>query len=250
MRARIVITGANSAIGRVLVQRALARPGFHITAAVRSARAAAEVGELPAERGRIRQVDYALPESLAEAFSGADAVIHLPGILIEAPGRGYREANVVPARAAVESARRAGVGKFVLVSAWGADADSPNGFFQSKGEAEKALLESGLNYTVLRCPVVLGCASLADAALARWARGGWCALLGGGANLDRPLDARDLAEGALNACQPERARNRVLEFVGPECLSVRELARRAGALQNSSGRILPIPSGWRARRRA
>ena len=243
MRARIVITGANSAIGRVVVQHALARPGLNVTAAVRSGRAVGEVGELPAERGRVCQVDYARPESLDGAFAGAEAVIHLPGILIETPGRRYQEANVVTARAAVESAREAGVGKFVLVSAWGADTDSPNGFFRSKGEAERLLVESGLNYTILRCPLVLGCTSLGDAALARWARGGWFTLLGGGANLDQPLDARDLAEGALNACRPERARNRVLDFVGPENLTVRELTRRVGALRSSSGRFLPIPVG-------
>ena len=243
MRARIVITGANSAIGRVVVQRALARPGLQVVAAVRSDRAAAAVGELLAERGRVCRVDYERPESLAEAFAGADAAIHLPGVLVETPERRYEDANVATARAAVEAALAAGLAKFVLVSSWGADADSPNRYWRSKGRAEKLLVESGLNYTVLRCPEVLGCASLGDAALARWARGGWCAMLGGGAHLDQPLDARDLAEGALNACRPERAANLTLDFVGPERLPVRELARRAGALRNASGRVLPVPVG-------
>ena len=68
--------------------------------------------------------------------------------------------------------------------------------------------------------------------------------LGGARKLEQPLDARDLADGALRAAaDPDCARDEVLELVGPESLPRHEILRRAGRLRGVAVRVLPIPVG-------
>jgi NADH dehydrogenase len=247
MAVRAVVTGANSAIGRAIVARALERAGVELVAAVRSERAAAQLPAMPAGRGQVAIVDYAAPAALTGACAGARALLHLPGLLIETRESPYEQANVATTRIAIAAARAAGVGKLVLLSACGADPRARNRFFRTKGEAERLVRESGLAYTIVRCPLVLGCASAGDAALARQARSSVLPLLGGGAYPEQPVGGHDVARGLLAAAlDPECARDQVLELVGPECLPVRELVQSAARLLGRSVRILPVPV-WLAR---
>ncbi len=226
-----------------MVVQALERRGVELVACVRSERAASELPPIPEDRGRVARVDFDAPDTLREAFRDADAVIHLPGILIETPGRSYGSANVDTVRAAVAAARAETVAKFVLVGAVSADPSSPNPYFRSKGEAEQLLLHSGLAHTVLRAPLVLGCASEGDRALARETAGGLVPLVGGGRSREQPVDARDLAEGALAAAtDAARARGRVLELVGRESLPMREIVERGARLRGARVRIVSIPT--------
>jgi uncharacterized protein YbjT (DUF2867 family) len=83
MTAKIAVTGANSALGRVLLERALLRPDVEIAALVRSASAEMELPALPADRARAVRVDWSDAEGLRQACQGALGLIHLAGILIE-----------------------------------------------------------------------------------------------------------------------------------------------------------------------
>ena len=69
MRERLVVTGANGALGREIVTRTLDRPEpeAEIVAAVRSERAAAQLPTLPPERGAVVRISYEEPQSLAKA---------------------------------------------------------------------------------------------------------------------------------------------------------------------------------------
>ncbi len=177
-----------------------------------------------------------------EAFQGARSLIHLPGVLIERAGSSYERSNVETTRVALQAARTCGLEKIVLVSAVGADPGSKNRYFRTKGEAEDSVRSSGLAYTILRAPLVLGPGTEGARALLRNAtrRSAW--LLGGGKHLQQPLDVEDLALACLRtATQTELARNRTLDLAGPERLLDRELTERAAQLLERSVRIRSIP---------
>src|SRR5579859_5649764 len=163
---KIVITGANSATGQAIL-RCAPEAGVSpaaLVAAVRSDRAGDEIRPLLGEGSSLAKVSYDDPNSLDAAFRGASAIIHLAGILVESPGSAYEQANVAPARSVVEAAKRASVEKFVLVSATGADEKSSNGYYRTKGEAEAVVRTSGLCFTILRAPLLLGPATEGAAA--------------------------------------------------------------------------------------
>src|ERR1700736_2309505 len=135
---KIVITGANSAVGQAILR---CGPKHEATtnifvAAVRSARAAEQIRSETGNAVGVVRISYDDPGSLDTAFQGAFAVIHLAGNLVETPDSTYVQANVASTRGMVEAAKRSGVQKIVLVSATGADKTSRKCYNRPKGQAE------------------------------------------------------------------------------------------------------------------
>lgn len=236
MTTRVVVTGANSAVGQAILRRASQHPDLALVAAVRSERAMADLPPLPPDQ-RVR-IDYQDPASLKAAFTGAAAVVHLAGTLIERPGSTYELANVHTTRAVVEGASASGVGKLVLVSAIGADSKSSNRY-STKGQAEDAVRASGLAYTILRAPLLLGPGTEGTAAVERHLSKPTVTLPGGGANWQQPLYVDDLARAVLVASSQSVARDTTLSVVGPEAIREREIIERTAA---ASGRAITIKS--------
>ena len=242
---KIVITGANSALGQAVLRCGSEQgaPSNALIAAVRSDRAADEIRPLLGEGNCVVRISYDDPGSLDATFRGASAIIHLAGILVERPGSTYEQANVAPARSVVEAAKRCAAEKFVLVSAMGADEKSSNGYYRTKGQAEALLRASGLCYTILRAPLLLGPSTEGAAALARNASRRKAKLIGGGRNFQQPLYVDDLARAAIAATQPSVARNRTLDLVSPISLPERELVERAARLLGHQVRVSSISKG-------
>jgi uncharacterized protein YbjT (DUF2867 family) len=92
---------------------------------------------------------------LAAQIQGADAVVFAAGA---GPGSGPARKWTVDYGAAaklIEAAKQAGIDRYVMVSARGADADAADdGGFQTylkaKGRADDELAASGLQYTIIR----------------------------------------------------------------------------------------------------
>jgi len=104
------------------------------------------------------------------------------------------------------------------------------------------LRASGLAYTVLRAPLLLGPGTAGAAALKRNLSGASTKLIGGGRNIQQPLYVDDLARGAiLAATQEPVAKNLTLDVVGPASLPERELVERAARLLGREIRIGSIP---------
>jgi uncharacterized protein YbjT (DUF2867 family) len=236
---KVVITGANSAVGQAIVRcgsQAGAAPNTFV-AAVRSSRAVEQIRpQLGHDHAAVR-ISYDDAGSLDAAFTDCSAVIHLAGILLEKPGSTYEQANVAPARSVAEAAKRNALRKFVLVSATGADDRSSNRYYRSKGQAEDLVSASGLCYTILRVPLLLGPGTSGAAALKRHASQTKARLIGGGRNLQQPLYVDDLARAALVAAQPSVAHNLTLDLVGPISLPERELVERAARMLGREIRI-------------
>jgi uncharacterized protein YbjT (DUF2867 family) len=240
---KVIITGANSAVGQAILRcgsKDAAMPNTFI-ATVRSQRAAEEIRSQLGDAQNAVRVSYDDPAGLDAAFQGASAVIHLAGILVEKPDSTYDQANVAPTRSVVAAAKRCALQKFVLVSATGADATSSNRYYRSKGQAEELVRASGLCYTVLRVPLLLGPGTAGAAALERNASRARAKLIGGGRNLQQPLYVYDLAKAAVVASQPTVAKNLTLDLVGPVSLPEREIVERAARMLGREVKIGSVP---------
>lgn len=241
---KVVVTGANSAVGRAILRngpKVVVTPTTFV-AAVRSERAAEQIRSQLNNSNDLVHISYDDPASLDTAFQRAPAVIHLPGILVERADSSYEQANVASTRSVVEAAKRTGVQKLVLVSATGADERSRNRYYRTKGQAESLVRASGLDYSVLRAPLLLGSGTAGAAALKRNASLRKAKLIGGGRNLQQPLHVDDLARAAVVAAtQLSVAKNLTLELVGPVSLPERELVERAARFQGHEIHIGSIP---------
>ena len=136
----IVVTGATGQLGRLVVEALLDQnvPAGQIVAAGRDL---AKVADL-ADRGvQVRKVDYSDPESLRQAFSGAEKVLLISGSEV-----GQR---LEQHRNAITAAKDAGVGLIAYTSI--ANAGGTGMQLAAEHEAtESALQESGLPFALLR----------------------------------------------------------------------------------------------------
>src|SRR5689334_14673015 len=142
---KVVITGANSAVGQAIfrcVRKGGGSPDTFI-AAVRSSRAEQQLRSQIGDLGGVVRISYDDPASLDAAFRATCSIVHLAGILIEQPHSTYEDANVASTRNVVEAATRNKVEKLTLVSAIGADGNSRNRYYRTKGQAEALVRESG-----------------------------------------------------------------------------------------------------------
>jgi uncharacterized protein YbjT (DUF2867 family) len=244
----VVITGANSAVGQAILRWLAVHPEVPTAcvAAVRSERAADEIRHLVGERNSLLRIAYDAPASLDVALRGASTVIHLAGVLVECPGSTYEQANVASTRAVLEAAKRNGVKKIVLISAVGASESSPNRYWLTKWQAEALVRASGLSYTVIRPPLLLGPGTEGSAALKRNASRHKVTLIGGGRNIHQPLHVDDLARAAILAAEPLVANNRTLDLVGPTALPDREIVERAARLMGHEVRVKSVPKALTA----
>lgn len=236
---RIAITGANSSVGKNLLSHISEHGNIDVVAGVRSEQAFVDLPASPQIRPRI--INYDNVADLTEALDGVDCVVHLAGILIENKYSNYTSANVAATSAVASAARQAGVEHIVFVSVIGADIDSPNGYFSSKGEAEKIITESGISATIIRTPILLGPDTAGAASLIWAASQKKTKLLGGGNNTMRPLDVDDLSLAILNSCKTRSEGSTVYELVGPESILYCKLIKQVASMMGKEVSIETVP---------
>ncbi|WP_239115160.1 NAD(P)H-binding protein [Planotetraspora kaengkrachanensis] len=199
----IVVSAASGALGRLVVGHLLARvsPG-RIVAAVRDPGRASDL----ADRGiLVRRGDYDDLASLRDAFEGADRLL-----LISSPE--LDPARRVPQHlAAVKAAGDAGVGAIAYTSVLGADT-SDSGVAEAHHATERAIVDSGLPYTLLRNPFY-GEAFINEGLRAAVAAGELTGATGG-RGINTAFRA-DLAEAAANVLTEDGHVGRAYDLTGP-----------------------------------
>jgi len=240
----IVVTGANSSVGVNLLSHFSDREDANILAMVRSERASESLVSSSNLTPEI--VPYEDVGRLARVIERATCLVHLAGVLIENKMSTYKKANVDTAAAIADAARSSDLKHIVLVSVIGADSDSPNPYFRSKGNAEQLVMGSGIASTIIRTPILLGKNTAGAAGLLRVAKQEKIRLLGGGYYKMRPLDLDDLSRAIVSAIKSPPEVSTVYELVGPEVIQYRELVVRTAHMMGRSPSIQTMPV-WMAK---
>jgi uncharacterized protein YbjT (DUF2867 family) len=224
----IVVLNAGGNIGSELVTL-LKERGADFVAGYRSAERAAAA---TASGTRATVADFARPETLRTALTGASAVFY---VCPPAPNLAELEGNVV------DAARSAGVKHLVKLSVWGAD-EGEFLFARLHGEVERRIIGSGIPYTFLR-PTGFMQNILGQAATIK-SQGAFY-LPGGDARVAE-IDYRDIARVAAAALLEPGHEGRAYALTGPEAMTY---AERATVLSDVLARpvsFVPVPeSDWK-----
>ena len=151
---RCLVTGATGYIGGRLVPRLLGA-GLRVRAMARNPDKLAEAGwrdDVEVVRG-----DLTEPESLTEAFDGADVVYYLVHSMGTSPDFVAEEAQ--SARNVAEAARRAGVRRLVYLSGLHPEGTELSRHLASRTEVGEILIGSGIETVVLQAGIVIGSGS-------------------------------------------------------------------------------------------
>lgn len=100
--------------------------------------------------------DLADEEALIRMCAGASAVIHAAGLVNTPDPADFAVANVVGTRNLIEAAKAAGVPRLVFVSSLSAREPALSAYGTSKANAERLVMASGLDWTIVRPPTIYG----------------------------------------------------------------------------------------------
>ena len=236
----VAVTGATGFVGRHIV-RQLAERGHRVRALARDpARAPAQAGAaVELVRG-----DLADRGALRALAAGADAVVHLVGIIAERGAATYSAVQVEGTRSVLDAARAAGVRRFAHMSAVGArDEPGATPYHRTKARAEALVRASGLSAAVFRPSFISGPENIPIRVLARLHR-----LLpavpvfGDGSFPVQPVWIGDVALAfALAVERPELTGD--YELGGPDRVTYAEFVRAIGRASGHPRPLVHVPLG-------
>ena len=237
----VTVFGGGGFVGRHVV-RALAKRGYRVRVAVRNPNLALHVQPL-GNVGQIQpvQANLRMRWSVDRAVAGADCVVNLVGILHESGRQTFDAVQEFGARAVAEAARAQGA-KLVHVSAIGADASSPIAYARTKGQAEKAVLDTVKDAVVLRPSIIFGPEDSFFNRFAGMARlSPVLPLIGGGETKFQPVYVGDVAEAVARAVDGAVEGGRIYELGGAEVRSFRALLEEMLAVTGRKRLLISLP---------
>lgn len=239
----VTVFGGSGFIGRYLAQR-MARQGWRVRVAVRRPNEALFVrtygvlGQVVPVQANIRD-----DASCRYAIEGADAVVYAVGVLYSAGKNTFQAAQAEGPDRVARLAAEAGVERFCLLSAIGADAESPAEYARTKAAGEAAVRARFPSAVILRPSVVFGPEDAFFNRFAGMAMMSPALPVVGADTRFQPVYVDDVALAAEKACLGEAEPGATYELGGPRVASFRELMELMLRLIGRKRWIVELPAG-------
>jgi NADH dehydrogenase len=216
----ILVTGGTGFVGGHLIRR-LRKEGLPVRAIARHPDRAQALKDLGVE---VVPGDIADKASLEKAAEGIERVIHLVGIIQEAPGVTFRGVHVEGTRNVVEAARKAGVLHFFHQSALGTRPGAKSEYHRTKWEAEELVRQSGIPHTILRPSLIYGPGDKFTIRLSEMLRRApVMPVIGSGKSRVQPIYIDDVVSCMVKAVTGDAFLNEIYEIGGPQQLTYEEV---------------------------
>ena len=219
----VLILGASGFVGGAILRdllgeakklslRALLRP----MAEPRGLHPAVEV--IPGDILNLRDVE--------NAVAGCEAVINAVGIIAEKGKNTFENIHVKAVEYTVSASKKAGVRKYILISALGTRAGALSRYHQTKFAGEETLRNSGLTYTIFQPSVVFGEGDKFINLLAKLVRRSPIVpVVGNGENKFQPIWVCELARMVRIALATDNADGKTIKVAGKKAYTYNEILR-------------------------
>lgn len=207
---RVAIVGANGYLGRN-IGRYLANNGIDVVGLDRGCGSSENIG--------LKVVEYSNDTNLASHFEGLDCVIHTVGISRQSEKATFFDVNYGITSRIVRSAVKVRLPRIVYVSGLGVDAENTESYFLSKYLAEREIIGSGLNYTILRPSYIIGPGDSFTDLLVDAIVGGRVTIFGSGLYRFQPVYIQDVARLFYEILGSRKADNVIIDVVGRDTIS-------------------------------
>lgn len=243
----VVLLGGTGFVGRHLAPRLVAA-GYRVIVPSRNRDLARGVGVTPGVE--VRNLDPYDVAAMTAVLGGAAAAINLVGILNEPgrDGRGFQRAHVELTAGLIHACQQAGVRRLLQMSALNAGRGSSH-YLRTRGEAERLLQDSGLDWTIFQPSVIFG---RGDGLFNRFAgllRMAPLLPLARSTAKFAPVYVGDVAQAFVQALQRPETIGRSYELYGDQVLSLAEIVRYTAQQLGLRRLLLPLPD-WAARLQA
>ena len=217
----VMVTGASGLLGRAIVDALVQRD--EVRATVRRPEAG-EALRLLGAKVAVRPIEEA--DELIEILPRVHTIVHLVGGVNQPSDEEIFAANHRSTLAVVTAAKEGTVRRLILLSVPGASVDHPHPFLRAKGLAEEAVLNSGLEFAVLRTSHAYGLGGLWFASTVMGADHGF--VVGEGSQRVAPVLAGDVAAVVAAIDDRRDPVEGVWNLTGPEELTADEVYEVSG----------------------
>jgi uncharacterized protein YbjT (DUF2867 family) len=228
------VTGAYGYSGKYIAQRLLDE-GQNVITLTNSLSRANPFGD----RIKAFPFHFDQPKLLAEQLQGVSVLYNTYWVRFN--HRLFKHADAVRNTLTLfQAAREAGVQRIVHVSITNPSEDSPLEYFRGKAILENALIDSDISHAILRPAVLFGKEDILINNIA-WGlrRLPAFGVFGDGRYRLQPIYVDDLA--ALAVDQGRNRENVIINAIGPETFTYRELVARIGQLIGKPRPAVPVP---------
>jgi NADH dehydrogenase len=236
-RRTVLVVGGSGFVGRHVAARLVAAD-HRVIVPTRRRGNARELFLLPTVE--VVEADVSDAATLSRLVRGSDAVINLVGILNEKGGETFAQAHVGLTRNLIAACTANGVRRLVQMSALNADSAGPSRYQRTKGDAEAAVVASGLAWTIFQPSVIFGREDAFLNLFARLLRALPVVALAGADVKFQPVYVGDVAECFVRALDLDASIGRMYPLCGPRVYTLRELVRYVGEQCGAERPIVPL----------
>jgi uncharacterized protein YbjT (DUF2867 family) len=233
---RIAVTGAFGYSGRYITERLL-QAGHEVITLTNSLNRSNPFGT----KITAFPFNFDKPEKLRDALQGVHALINTYWVRFDHRLFTHGQA-VANTKVLFSAAKEAGVKRIVHVSITNPDSTSALPYFRGKAELESSLRGSGISYCILRPTVLFGKEDVLINNIA------WSlrhlpvvGVFGKGDYRLQPIYVDDLAQAAAQKASENS--DEVIEAIGPETFTYRELVARIGRVIGVKRPIISVSPG-------
>lgn len=187
----------------------------------------------------VKHLNFESPEQLTESLRGGEILYNTYWVRFDLDGKTHERATR-NTFVLFECAKKAGIKKIVHISITNPSLDSPYGYFRCKARIEQALINSGMPYSILRPAILFGHRDILINNIA-WSlrRFPVFPVFGDGNYKIQPIYVDDLANLAVE--EAAHNENRIINAIGPETFTYRQLVSKIGELIGKPRSIISVP---------
>ena len=162
---------------------------------------------------------------LIQKIKNSDVLIHLIGIGKQSVNTDYNMVNIEFTKHIVNLCKEAKIKKIVYISGLGVSSNTSLGYFISKYNAEKIIINSGLNYTVFRPSYIVGKDDLLTKYLKKQIKNGQIEIPGSGNYSIQPIYINDVVKIIFQSIVQTKFRNKIIDLVGPDYITFKQYVK-------------------------
>lgn len=191
---RVFLTGGAGFVGRSIIDSLGERPMRVLV------RDGCDASAFTGPNIEIAEGDVTKPETLRGLMDDCEAVIHLVAIISEEGDATFDSVIRQGTVNVVREARREGIARLVHMSALGTRNDPRFGYYEAKWQAEQAIQQSGIPWTIFRPSLIFGPDDEFITTLAGLAKAApVIPIVGAGTSVFQPVSVRDVAAAVVRA---------------------------------------------------